>query len=131
MFGTVLVWAHPEGSARPCAFLSLVLSAARSQFSCFTQRCTDPQVGLHGHRANVDWGGLPRCALAQGLDCAQTRARSPSVMVMGGKFDPVPPSSSLAIARKCHFWFSFESRTFVCERKQSQQTNLVTVSANF
>lgn len=90
--------AHPEGSA----FLSLVLSAARSQFSCFSQRCTDPQVGLHKHRANVNWGGLSHCALAQGLDCTQTHTRLPSLMIllmMGGKFDPVSCASLLF---SCH-----------------------------
>lgn len=65
--------AHPEGSARRCAFLSLVLSAAVSPFSCFSQRCTDPQVRLQKHRANVNWGGLSHCAFAQGLDCTHRR----------------------------------------------------------
>lgn len=67
--------AHPEDSARRCAFLSLVLSAAGSQFHAFRSGA-DPQVRLQKHRANVNWGGLSHCAFAQGLDCTHFYTQS-------------------------------------------------------
>lgn len=75
MIGKVLFYAcvrgiaalsHPESSARRCAFLLLVLSDP--SFHSFRSGA-DPQVRLQKHRANVNWGGLSHCALAQGLEC--------------------------------------------------------------
>lgn len=97
------------------SFLSLVLWDAGSQFSCFSQWCTDPQVSLQNHK--------PVCTgvifLAAQADCTSTRIRAHTythsqqatllllIMMMGGKFGRVGTASSLCSLCNIFFWPEF------------------------
>lgn len=109
---TFLAYESPQKGSYLCSpwgfsslvrtFLSLVLWAAGSQFSCFSQRCTDPQVRLQN--TEPMWAGEVFLAAHKDLT-AHTHIHTHStllllLLLMGGEFDPVgsaSPSSLLFV----------------------------------
>ena len=97
-------------------FLSLVLWAAGSHFSCFTQLRTDPQVSLQNTEAMWTGEVYRTARLLRDLP-AHTHIYTHStlllllmMMMMGGKFDPACSASLLSplcVASMWHFWTEF------------------------